>query len=239
MLPNFAFMKRIVGLLCLMILMACSEEQPNLIVSGKVNGLKKGSLYLERLVDTSLVVIDSMVINGDPEFILQAHLEEPEVLYLSLNANNEERPNISFFAAEGTTTIHTTLKRFYHDAKIEGSEQQKTLNEYQSMMKQFSDRNLDLIKAEFENQSDSLKLDSIRALSDQLLRSKYLYTVNYAMNNKDSEVAPYLAVSQVFDANVTYLDTLYNVLPTEIANSRYGLELKDLIQERKNDTITN
>lgn len=232
-------MKRIVGLLCLMILMACSEEQPNLIVSGKVNGLKKGSLYLERLVDTSLVVIDSMVINGDPEFILQAHLEEPEVLYLSLNANNEERPNISFFAAEGTTTIHTTLKRFYHDAKIEGSEQQKTLNEYQSMMKQFSDRNLDLIKAEFENQSDSLKLDSIRALSDQLLRSKYLYTVNYAMNNKDSEVAPYLAVSQVFDANVTYLDTLYNVLPTEIANSRYGLELKDLIQERKNDTITN
>lgn len=239
MLPNIAFMKRILGLLCLLMLIGCSNEQPNLIVSGKVNGLKKGSLYLERLVDTSLIVIDSMVINGDPEFILQAYLEEPEVLYLTLNANNEERPNIAFFASEGTTTIHTTLKRFYHDAKIEGSEQQKMLEEYQGMIKQFNDRNLDLIKAEFDYQNDSLKLDSIRALSEQLIKSKYLYTVNFAMNNKESEVAPYLAVSQVFDANVTYLDTLYNVLPNDIANSRYGIQLKDLIQARKNDTLTN
>ena len=232
-------MKRVLGLVFIILLAACSKEDPNFVVSGKVNGLKKGSLYLERLVDTSLVVVDSMIINGDPEFILQAYLTEPEVLYLTLNANNEERPSISFFASEGTTSIHTTLKRFFHDAKIEGSEQQVMLEEYQKMMNQFNDKNLDLIKAEFENQNDSLKLDSIRGLSEQLLKSKYLYTVNYAMNNKDSEVAPYLAVSEIFDANITYLDTLYSVLPVNIANSKYGIQLKDLIQTRKGDSLSN
>ena len=47
------------------------------------------------------------------------------------------------------------------------------------------------------------------------------------MNNKDSEVAPYIALSEVFDANIKYLDTLYNVLPKDIALSKYGKELSE------------
>ena len=121
-------MKRILySLICLLIL-SCGNETPNLTVTGKVIGLKKGTLYLEQIQDTTLVVIDSMVINGDPEFVLNAKINEPEVLHLSLNSNSEEFPRISFFADEGTTTIQTTLKRFYHNAKISGSKQQDLLN---------------------------------------------------------------------------------------------------------------
>lgn len=228
-------MKRILYTLICLLILSCGNETPNLTITGKVIGLKKGTLYLERIQDTSVVVIDSMVVNGEPEFMLNAKINEPEVLYLSLNSNSEEFPRISFFADEGTTTIQTTLKRFYHDAKIEGSEQQKLLSDYYTNKKKYSDRNLELIKAEFEAQNDSVKLDSIRKVSGSLLKSRYLYAINYAMNNKESEVAPYIALSEVSNANIKYLDTLYNVLPKHIASSKYGKQLSEFIIERKTE----
>lgn len=228
-------MKHILYSIFCLLIFSCGNETPNLIVTGNVNGLKKGTLYLERIQDTTLVVIDSMVINGEPEFILNAKIEEPEVLHLSLNSNSEEFPRISFFADEGTTTIQTTLKRFYHDAKISGSEQQSLLNTYYTNKKKYSDKNLELIKAEFEAQNDSVKLDSVRKASSSLLKSRYLYAINYAMNNKESEVAPYIALTEVSDANIKYLDTLYNVLPNKISSSKYGKELSEFIAKRKTD----
>lgn len=216
-------------------IVSCEKEAPNLTVTGKVNGLKKGTLYLERLQDTTLIKLDSMLVNGEPEFVLQANLEEPELLYLTLNTTNAENelPRIPFFAAKGTTRITTSLKRFYHDAKIEGSKQQELFSEYNSMLKQFANKSLDNIKSEFDFRNDSLKLDSIRNASESLLKRKYLYSVNFAMQNKTSQVAPYIALSELYDANVTYLDTLYKVLPDSIANSKYGLKLSELIKERK------
>ncbi|WP_316931602.1 hypothetical protein [Flavimarina sp. Hel_I_48] len=66
-----------------------------------------------------------------------------------------------------------------------------------------------------------------------LVRRKYLYTVNFAMNNKNLEVAPYLAISEIFDANVKYLDTIYKALEPDIRKSKYGKTLKGFIKERK------
>jgi len=226
-------MKRILYPLICILILSCGKEEPNLTVTGKITGLKKGTLYLERIQDTTLIVIDSMVVNGEPEFLLKAKIDEPEVLHISLNSNSEEFPRIAFFADEGITTINTTLKRFYHDAKIDGSKQQKLLNDYYTNKKKYSDKNLELIKAEFEAQNDAAKLDSIRKVSSNLLKSRYLYAVNFAMNNKDSEVAPYIALTEVYDANIKYLDTLYNVLEDNIALSKYGKQLSEFIAERK------
>ncbi|MBT8274344.1 MAG: DUF4369 domain-containing protein [Bacteroidia bacterium] len=230
-------MKRLLFILLIIAMVSCENKESNLIVTGKITGLKKGVLYLEQLQDTSLVVLDSMIINGEPEFVLQARLEGPEMLYVSLDSNSDEKPRLSFFADEGTTTIHTSLKRFVHDSRIEGSQQQKLIDEYKSMISQYNDRNLELIKAEFENQGDSIKLDSIRNAADNLLKSKYRYTFNFAMTNNESEVAPYLVLSEVYDANITYLDTLINVLPDNILQSKYGKELQEYIVSRKKDSL--
>ena len=54
------------------------------------------------------------------------------------------------------------------------------------------------------------------------------------MNNKDLEIAPYLAVSEIFDANVKYLDTIYSSLTPQVRKSKYGKTLKEFIEERKN-----
>lgn len=226
-------MKRVLVLLLITFLFSCDKNEPNLTVMGQVKGLKKGVLFLDRLQDTTVVVLDSMVINGEQNFLLQATLEEPEVLFVRLMATNSETQRLRFFADKGTTEINTTLKRFIYDAKINGSEQQKKLEEFNEMVSKFNTKNLDLIKDQFEAGSDSTKLNVITDNADNLLKRKYLFAINFAVNNKESEIAPYIALSEIYDANLKYLDTIYKVLPPHIAKSKYGLQLENYIKDLK------
>ena len=179
-------MKKLTLLLVILTIISCGKKEADLTVTGTIKGLKKGTVYLQQLRDSSLVVLDSMVINGEQPFTLQSDLVEPEVLLLMLNKNSSEDSRIAFFADKGVTEINTTLKNFVVDAEINGSEQQKTLEEYQSIMSRLNGRNLDLIKENFEAQKagDSVKLDTIQKQYDNVIKRKYLYTVNFAINNK-------------------------------------------------------
>ena len=222
-------------------IISCGKNEPNLTVTGSIKGLKKGSVYLKKIQDTVLVTIDSIVINGNSEFELHSELDSPEVFFLYLDKNSNETDRIRFFADKGITEINTTLKNFLFDAKINGSKQQKTLEEYQLMMSRFNEKNLNLIKENFEAQKDgdTSRFNSIQKEFDNLLKRKYLYTVNFALNNKDSEVAPYLALTEIYNAQIKYLDTINTSLTPEVKNSKYGKELQLFVDNIKKENIEN
>lgn len=223
-------------LICL--LTSCSKEG-NFTVSGTVRGLKKGTLYLQHIEDTLLVNLDSLVVDGNPEFSFTHDLKEPEVLYLHLDKKDASGydDRILFFAEPGEMNITTSLKNFEGFAAVIGSENQMRWAQFQKMNRQFNDKNLDLIKGSFEaqqtgNQEEILKYDdSIQ----KLLISKYRYTGQFASTNAALEVAPYIVMTQIPDANVTYLDTLYKRFPNKVKRSLYGQQLKKLIENRKKE----
>ncbi len=229
-------MKKTSVLLVLVLMFSCGKEQHDLTVKTSIKGLKKGTVYLKKVKDTALVTVDSVVVNGNSEFELHSDLESPEVFFLYLDKNSKENERISFFADKGITEINTTLKNFVFDAKINGSAQQKTWDEYKLMMSRLNERSLNLIKENFEAQKDgdTSKIKSVQKESDNILKRKYLYTVNFALNHKDSEVAPYLALTEIYNAQVKYLDTIKNSLTPQVKDSKYGKELQSFIESIKN-----
>ena len=230
-------MKKIVTFLILISILSCQKEgQHDLTVKVNIEGLKKGTVYLKKAQDTALVVVDSIYVSdGNSIFELYSDLNSPEMFYLILDKKINEQFKVPFFANNGITEISTSLKNFEIEAKINGSEQQKTLEEYQKMMSKFNERNLELIKENFEAQrdQDSVKFNANEAEYNNLLKRRYLYTVNFAINHKDSEVAPYLALSEIYDANVKWLDTINNSLSPEVKESKYGKELQSFIEKIK------
>jgi len=224
-------------LLIILSISACSKKENNLFVTGHVKGLKKGTIYLQKIEDTLLINVDSVQINGDANFELGDYIKSPQIMYLYLEKVDDKEFNdrVEFFAEEGEVTINTTLKNFEVDAKVVGSKNQEKLMDYKKMMQRFNDKNLELIQENFEAQRDNNEelIVSTNEQFDKLLTRKYLYTVNFAMNNKDLDIAPYLALSEVFDANIKYLDTIYTSLTPEIKKSRYGKELKTFLKERR------
>lgn len=223
--------------LILLTVTACSEKDNNLFVTGHVKGLKKGTIYLQKIEDTVLINVDSIQIDGDANFELGDYLKSPQIMYLYLDKvdNTEFNDRIEFFAEEGEVTVNTTLKNFEVDAKVVGSANQEKLMDYRKMMSRFNDKNLELIQKNFEAQRDENDelIISTNKEYDKLLIRKYLYTVNFAVNNKDLDIAPYLALSEVFDANIKYLDTIYTSLTPEVRKNKYGKELKSFLKERR------
>ena len=120
---------------------------------------------------------------------------------------------------------------------IKGSSQQQKYEEFKKMISQFNNKNLDIVKEQLEAQvgGDTAVANAKTDEANSLLKRKYLYAINFALNNKDSEVAPYIALAEVYDANITYLDTIYKSLPKNIANSKYGIELDTFIKQRKEE----
>ncbi len=231
-------MKKTAFLLVLILITSCGKPEPNLTVTGTIKGLKKGTLYLQQLQDTILVVMDSVIYNGEDNYSLKSDLEAPEILYLTLDKNaGDDIPRIAFFAVPGIIEINTTLKYFEFDAKIIGSPLQEKLNEFKGITSRFNDQNLELIVAKFDAQKsgDPAQIEKANQDSDNLLKRKYLYAINFAMNNKNSEIAPYITLSEIYNANVKYLDTIYNALPKDIASSKYGIELEKFIKQRKEE----
>lgn len=217
---------------------ACQSEKTNLTISGDIEGLKKGKIFLQKVVDTNLVDMDSIEISGESHFVFETFIEEPQILFLELDKKDGDNYEdiLSFFAEPGEMKLSTSLKKFGVDLEVTSDFQnQKKYEEFKKMIKRFNNQHLDLIEANFEasktNNED--KLDSINKRYNQILKRKYLYTVNFAINNKDLEVAPYIILSEAFDANVKYLDTVYNSLDRKVRKSMYGEKLEDLIKSRK------
>ena len=201
-------------------------------VSGNIEGLKKGTLYLQKQQDSIIVSIDSIFVEGNSNFKLETEIDEPDIYYLYLDKNDGDSLNdiITFFGNNGKINIETSLKNFDSSYEISGSKNTELLQEYLSIIRKFNLQNLDLLeifyKAQIEN--NQTRIDSVNSQIENLIKRKYLYTLNFATNNSEFEISPYLAVSQIADANQEFLSKLYDTLPEKIKNSKYGKTLKTL-----------
>ena len=216
----------------LILTFSCSTNEKKMIVSGNIDGLKKGTIYLQKQQDSIIVSIDSILLEGNSNFKFESEINEPDIYYLYLDKNDGDSLNdiITFFGNNGEINIKTSLKNFDSSYEISGSKNTELLQEYLSIIRKFNLQNLDLLeifyKAQIEN--NQAKIDSVNTQIENLIKRKYLYTLNFATNNSEFEISPYLAVSQIANANQEFLLKLYDTLPEKVKNSKYGKILQTL-----------
>lgn len=233
-------MKKIsIAFIAITLLFACSEKKSenNLHLTGNIKGLKKGTLYVQRVANNKLVALDTIAIDGNSNFETNINLQSPEMLYLFLDrgVSNSLDNNLLFFAEPGDISIETNLENYIADAKVTGSKNQDLYYEYKKVDKRFQDESLTLIEKKFnamKNKNES-ELTSIVAKQETNIKRKYLYATNFAINNKDYEVAPYIALSEIYDINLKYLDTIHKSMSPKVAQSLYGKKLTEYIASIK------
>jgi len=231
--------KTIIALVTLLILSSCNknDSKTNLHLTGNIKGLKKGTLYIQRVVDTNLVAIDTLIIDGNSKFETDLNLESPEMLYLFLDrgVSNSMDNNLLFFAEPGNINIDTNLDSFIASAKITGSKNQDIYEEYKKINTRFRDQNLDMIQQKFNaiKSNNQKALDSLNVSQESNTKRKYLFATNFALNNREYEVAPYIALSDIYDINVKYLDTIQKAMSPKVAKSLYGKKLTEYVAKVK------
>ena len=219
-------MKKISVIGLLLLIVACSQEKElgNMVVQGKIKGVKKGTLYLKKMRDTLIVSVDSIRLFGKDSFTLTDNITSPEMYFLSLDQNQS---TLSFFGEEGIITINDQVEKFGISPVIEGSSNQKILESYKEVAKKFQGKQLDLLAANMQAQKDSdlETSQSLRKQAEKQNLKKYIYTINFSLNNADTEAAAYIALTELVNANVKYLDSINNSLTEKVQQSLYGKKL--------------
>ena len=235
-------MKKVcIALFTIATLASCSnkDETKNLNLSGTIKGLKSGTVYIQKYQDTSLVVLDSIIIDKNSTFKSELELAEPEMLYIVLDRGVTTTIDNSLlvFAEPGKIDVQTDLQHFYASSKVTGSKNHDLYTDYQKMSSKYKDQLHDLLQLDMNNFKDGKETNSPEMIEKRntILKKKYLAAINFAINHKDYEIAPFIALSEISDAGIKYLDTINKSLTPKVASSKYGKMLSDYIELRKED----
>ena len=227
-------MKKILVIGLLFLIVACSKEKElgNMVVQGKIKGIKKGTLYLKKMRYTLIVSVDSIRLFGKDSFTLTDNITSPEMYFLTLDQNQS---TLSFFGEEGNITVNDQIEKFGISPRIEGSNNQKILEKYKEVANKFQDKQLDLLAANMQAQIDSdiETSQSLRKQAEKQNLKKYIFTINFALNNSDTEAAAYITLTELVNANVKYLDSINNSLTKKVKQSYYGEKLAEFIKNIK------
>jgi hypothetical protein len=231
----------ILSLTTAILLVSCSEKNAdtNTHITGNIKGFTAGTVYLQKMNDTVLTSIDSVKMDRDSKFNFDFNLDSPEMMYLVVDRGVTKSTDnvLPIFVQPGTINVDTELKYFYANAKITGSENHKLFEQFQKVNKKYNYELLEISKEKFDAQrfNRPQDLDSIENKFNQKLKRKYLFAINFALNNKEHEIAPYVALTELGDANIKFLDTIHNTMSPKVAASKYGKLLTKFVEKIKKE----
>ncbi len=194
-----------------------------MIINVNVENFKKGNVYLQKISDSTLVNIDSIFVKKNEPIIFKTKIDSPELFYLNLDVSNFDN-RIEFFGEKGEININTSLEKFNSNFEIIGSSSDSIYREYLNVIKKFNNQKLDLIQLSFNLAKSEMK-DSLALVQNQIKsldKRQYLYSLNYAVSNGNSHIAPLIAITQFSESGKIVLDTIKSSMSEQVLNSKYG-----------------
>ena len=223
---------RLKPLYILILFLGCNTNHIGLDLNLQIKGLKKGEIIIKKFSDSTFVSLDSFQINGNNKINFKYILAEPEMIYLDLNLNDGSlTKTMNFFAENSKIDIETSLENYGFNSYVSGSINDSIYRNYILLNKKFNNQKLNLYEKTLENIKSNNK-DSLEIIEDLIIninKRQFLHNANYAVRNSTYEVAPYIAITDLHESK-KILDTIYKSLNPKIVDSKYGLQLKKMVE---------
>ena len=207
----------------LIILTSCSSEKENLIIEGKISGVKNSKIYLSS-VDEEEILDSVNIIDG--KFTLKTYVDTTKEMSMILGDKNSE--NKFDFISEPAHILFTSSKdKFVFNGKIQNSKLYSDYKNLKNQINRFDEKDLEMLAEQIEIsiKGNPNKYDSINEQRLKLNQRKILFIVNYAMSNASNPVSAFISYKYRENINKKYLEKIYENLSEEIKNSFYGDKL--------------
>ena len=228
-------MKRLLlSLSALALFASCNSTSENTEVTITIDGLKKGTVYLQKITEAGLINLDSIESNGKETLNLRLNLNHPELIYAYLDKADGSTFNdrLAFFAESGEIQISTSLTNFENDAVIKAGEEHKAFKSLQEMLSRFTIKDFELMQlAQTARINDARFVDSLVAQSNSNNLKRYQFIANYALSNPNKYVSAYLVASEGEELNPKWKDSIFNNFSEAIKKSTYGQLLNSQLSQ--------
>jgi len=228
-------MKRLLlSLSALALFASCNSTSENTEVTITIDGLKKGTVYLQKITEAGLINLDSIESNGKETLNLRLNLNHPELIYAYLDKADGSTFNdrLAFFAESGEIQISTSLTNFENDAVIKAGEEHEAFKSLQEMLSRFTKKDFELMQlAQTARINDARFVDSLVAQSNSNNLKRYQFIANYALSNPNKYVSAYLVASEGEELNPKWKDSIFNNFSEAIKKSTYGQLLNSQLSQ--------
>ena len=207
----------------LIILTSCSSEKENLIIEGRISGVKNSKIYLSSVEEGK--IIDSVnIIDG--KFKLQTYIDATKEMSMILGDKNSE-DKFDFISEPAHILFTSSKDKFVFNGQIQNSKLYTDYINLKNQINRFDEKDLEMLAKQIEIsvKGDPNKYDSINDERIKLNQRKILFIVNYAYNNSSNLISAFISFKYRENINEKYLEKIYENLTDEIKNSYYGAKL--------------
>ena len=207
----------------LIILTSCSSEKENLIIEGKISGVKNSKIYLSS-VDEEEILDSVNIIDG--KFTLKTYVDKTKEMSMILGDRNS-KDKFDFISEPAHILFTSSKDKFVFNGQIQNSKLYTDYKNLKNQINRFDEKDLEMLAKQIEIsvKGDPNKYDSINDERLKLNQRKILFIVNYASNNSSSPISAFISFKYRENINEKFLEKIYENLSEEIKNSYYGAKL--------------
>src|SRR5690554_5969989 len=183
--------KNLFLLIIAIIAISCTQkEEKAVLLSGNVEGVESGTVYLQKFRNKTFYVIDSSEV-VDGQFSFSKDVELPEIYGLSLDTT---KGSFLLFLDENPATIVLDSTRGYRNTTVEGSELHNLFVEYKSQR--------------------NVEIDSFIRQHPTSLVSAYALYRDYSYRLSPSDIRSNIDLLDPSLKNTPYVEALEELIPT-------------------------
>lgn len=210
----------------LIILTSCSSEKENLIIEGKISGVKNSKIYLSS-VDEEEILDSVNIIDG--KFTLKTYVVKTKEMSMILGDKNSE-DKFDFISEPAHILFTSSKDKFVFNGQIQNSKLYAEYKNLKNQINRFEEKDLEMLAEQIEISviGNPNKYDSISKQRLKLYQRKILFIVNYATNNSSNPISAFISYKYRENINEKFLEKIYENLSEEIKNSYYGAKLSSI-----------
>ena len=210
-------------IILLIILTSCSSEKENLIIEGKISGVKNSKIYLSS-VDEEEILDSVNIIDG--KFTLKTYVDKTKEMSMILGDRNSE-DKFDFISEPAHILFTSSKDKFVFNGQIQNSKLYTDYKNLKNQINRFDEKDLEMLAEQIEVSvtGNPNKYDSINEQRLKLNQRKILFIVNYASNNSSNPISAFISYKYRENINEKFLEKIYENLNEEIKNSYYGAKL--------------
>ncbi len=200
-------------------------------LTGKIQGIKKNKIYLNKVNDGELEKVDSADVKNE-EFSFKGNIDLPELFYIT---TAEKNSYIQIFVEPSDIKINANIDSL-DKANIKGSNSQSQYHAFLDDISVYENKQKDLYNQYLEAQSnnDQNSMKQIDSTYKILTMEQVRFLKKYVVENNTSVVAAYIAVNKLpREISVFELDSVAKNFETTLEKSIYVKQLKETVKTLK------
>jgi len=233
---KFLLMKKLLlAVVAIPFLFASCDTGKKYELSGKIEGLNEGKIFLKIQKDHDLVKVDSSdIVNG--EFKIEGSIAATDMYYLQIEDN---KATIPFFLENAPITIEANVESL-KEAKITGSASQDVYNNFIESVKVFKEKQGAIVAAYKEAKSAKDEAAAEKAYKEyEVVDSERMESVK-AFVKANSNAVPVAIITYynlMSQLEVAEMEGIYNSFGENVKASSAAIKIKSKIDVLKNVAV--